>query len=196
VILDVAGKTQVFLTGTDKVTSLDPLTGKVNWEIDGATTECVTSTPTDGKHIFSSGGYPKNHVAAIAADGSGQVVWETKDRVYVPSMLVKDGYLYATMDAGIALCLEAATGKEQWKGRLGGNFSASPVLVGDLIHAVNESGEYFILKAGPAGLEILAQNKVGDEVYASPSIAGNEIFLRIAKYQGESRSERLVCFAE
>lgn len=196
VVLEAAGRTQLFLTGADKITSLDPLTGKVNWEIDGATTECVTSTPTDGVRIFSSGGYPKNHVAAIAADGSGKVEWETKDRVYVPSMLVKDGHLYATLDGGIALCLESATGKEKWKGRLGGTFSASPVLVGDRIHAVNESGDYFIFKADPAGLKILAQNKVADEVYASPSICGKEIYLRVAFYEGEKRSERLVCFAE
>ena len=196
VILEVAGKTQLFLSGIDKVTSLDPVTGAVNWEIAGATTECVTSTPTDGQHIYSSGGYPKNHVAAIAADGSGKVVWETNDRVYVPSMLVKDSHLYATMDAGIGLCLNAATGKELWKGRLGGNFSASPVLVGDQIHAVNESGDYFIFKAVPTGLEIIAQNKVGDEVYATPSIAGTGIILRIADYEGEKRGERLVCFGE
>lgn len=196
VILEVAGKTQLFLSGLDKVTSLNPATGKVNWEIDGATTECVTSTPTDGKHIYSSGGYPKNHVAAIAADGSGKVVWETNDRVYVPSMLVKDGMLYATMDSGVALCLDAATGAEKWKSRLGGNFSASPVLVGDQIHAVNEEGDYFIFKADPAGLEILAKNKVGDEVYATPSICGKEIFLRVAFYEGEKRHERLVCYGE
>jgi outer membrane protein assembly factor BamB len=111
-------------------------------------------------------------------------------------MLVKDGFLYATMDAGIGLCLDAATGAERWKGRLGGTFSASPVLVGDRIHAVNESGDYFIFKADPAGLEILAKNKVGDEVYATPSIAGKQIFLRVADYEGEKRRERLVCFGE
>ena len=196
VILEAAGKVQLFLTGTDKVSSLDPLTGKVNWEIEGATTECVTSTPTDGKHIYSSGGYPKNHVAAIAADGSGKVVWETNDRVYVPSMLVKDGHLYATMDSGVAICLDSATGAEKWKGRLGGNFSASPVLVGDKIYAVNESGDFYVFKADPEKLEILATNKVGDEVYATPSICGGNVFLRVAEYEGEKRSERLICFGE
>lgn len=195
VVLEVADKTQVFLTGTDKVTSLDPLSGRVNWEIDGATTECVTSTPTDGLRIFCSGGYPKNHVAAIAADGSGKVEWETNDRVYVPSMLVKDGHLYATLDGGVALCLDSATGKEKWKGRLGGNFSASPVLVGDRIHAVSESGDYFVFKADPAGFEILEKNRVGDEVYATPSICGEEIYLRVAFYEGEKRREKLVCYA-
>jgi outer membrane protein assembly factor BamB len=111
-------------------------------------------------------------------------------------MLVKDSHLYATMDSGVALCLEAATGKELWKGRLGGTFSASPVLVGDQIHAVSESGDYFIFKAAPAGLEIIAKNKVADEVFATPSIAGKQIFLRVADYAGEKRSERLVCFGE
>ena len=72
----------------------DPLTGKELWELKGSTTECVTSTVTDGKHVFTSGGYPKNHVAAVRADGSG-VAWENKSRVYVPSMLYRDGHLYA-----------------------------------------------------------------------------------------------------
>ncbi len=168
----------------------------MNWEIEGATTECVTSTPTDGTHIYSSGGYPKSHVAAIAADGSGKIVWETNDRVYVPSMLVKDGFLYATMDSGVAICLDAATGEEKWKGRLGGNFTSSPVLVGDRIHAVNESGDYYIFQADPAGFRILAKNKVGDEVYATPSVSGGNVFLRVAFYEGETRSEKLICFGE
>lgn len=193
IILEAAGKTQLFFTGCELVTSLDPETGKTNWEIEGATTECVTSTVTDGELIFSSGGYPKNHVAAIAADGSGKVVWETKNRVYVPSMLVKDGFLYGVMDAGIAVCWNSATGEELWKGRLGGTFSSSPVLVGDLIYAANESGEVFIYKADPAEFEIVAQNKLGDEIYSSPTICDSTIFLRVANFQGNQRQETLFC---
>lgn len=194
VILKAAGKTQLFLTGTEKVSSFDPATGELNWEIDGATTECVTSTVTDGKHIYSSGGYPKNHVAAIAADGSGKVVWEVNDRVYVPSMLIKDGHLYATMDSGVGICWDSATGEEKWKARLGGNFTASPVLVGDRIYAANESGSLFVFTANPEGCEILAENQIAGEIYATPTICGGQIFLRVADYEGETRSERLVCF--
>ena len=47
------------LTGCDLVTGLDPLTGKKLWETKGATTECVTSVVTDGRLVFTSGGYPK-----------------------------------------------------------------------------------------------------------------------------------------
>lgn len=196
IILEAAGKVQLFMTGTEKVSSFDPLTGATNWEIDGATTECVTSTVTDGERIFSSGGYPRNHVAAIAADGSGEVVWEVNDRVYVPSMLIKDGHLFATMDNGVAICWDSATGKEKWKARLGGNFTASPILVGDHIHAANESGEYFVFKAVPTDLEIVSQSKIADEVYATPTVCGGNIYIRAAFYDGENRTEKLICFGE
>src|SRR5882672_809801 len=165
VVLRVDGKDQLLLTGCDLVSSLDPLTGKVLWETAGATTECVTSTVTDGKNVFSSGGYPRNHLAAVRADGSGAVAWETKDRVYVPSLVIRDGRLYGVLDAGTAACWASDTGKELWKARLGGTFSASPVLAGDRIYAVNETGETFVFQANPEKFTLLSTNKLGDETF-------------------------------
>lgn len=195
IVLKVAGRDQLLMTGCDLITSLDPLTGETLWEVEGATTECVTSTVTDGTHVYSSGGYPRNHISAVKADGSKQIVWDNKERVYVPSMLVKDGYLYAVLDAGIAMCWEAATGKEMWKERLGGNFSASPVLVGNTIYATSEAGETHIFKADPNGFEGIAKNKLGDEVFATPAISRGEIFMRIANLVDGQRREQLVCIS-
>src|SRR5262245_27150569 len=93
IILSVARRDQLLLTGCDLVTSFDPLTGKKLWEIKGSTTECVTSTVTDGPLLFTSGGYPTNHVSAVRADGSGKIVWQNNTRVYVPSMRAHRGHL-------------------------------------------------------------------------------------------------------
>lgn len=196
IVFQIGGRPQLVLTGCNLVTSLDPLTGESLWEIEGATTECVTSTPTDGQHVFSSGGYPKNHMAAIKADGSGEVVWENNVRVYVPSMLVQGGYLYAVTDAGVAMCWKADTGEEQWKGRLGGTFSASPVLVGDRIFATNESGQTFIYRAQPDSFELLGKNQLGSEVFATPTFVRNEIFMRVAHFEGDNRQEVLYCLGK
>ena len=133
VVFNMDGRDQLILTGCDLVTSLDPLSGKKFWEFPGATTECVSTTVTDGNRIFTSGGYPKNHISAVETDGSGKVTWRNNIRVYVPSMIVKDGFLYAVTDAGIAICWNSATGEQMWKDRLGGTFSASPTLVGENI---------------------------------------------------------------
>ena len=197
IVLHVGGRDQLIMTGCDLVTSLDPLTGETLWETEGATTECVTSTVTDGTHVFSTGGYPKNHVAAVRADGSKKLAWEIKERLYVPSLLVKDGYLFAVQDAGIAVCWEAATGKTKWQERLGGKFSASPVLVGDLIYATSESGETTIFKANPNEFQqVGSKNKLGDEAFATPTFTRGQIFMRVAKRTDGQRQEQLICIGD
>ena len=196
IILNVAGREQLLLTGCDLVAGFDPLTGKKLWEIAGSTTECVTSTVTDGELIFTSGGYPKNHVSAVRADGSGKVVWENTTRVYVPSMIAFKGYLYAVQDAGIATCWKCTSGKEIWKGRLNGTFTGSPVLVGEHIYATNESGKTLIFKASPEAFELVAQNQLADEVMASPAICGSRIYMRCATKVNSLRQEMLYCIGK
>lgn len=193
IVLRVAGRDQVVMIGCDHVVSYDPLTGETIWEMEGSTTECVTSTVTDGQHIYSSGGYPTNHLAAIRADGSKSIAWKNDARVYVPSMLFHDGHLFAVMDAGVAICWNSATGEERWKSRLGGTFSASPVLVGDRIYATNESGETFVYRANPEKFELLSKNKMGDEVLASAAICDSHVFMRVARFVDGKRQEELVC---
>lgn len=193
IVLNVAGRNQLLFTGCDLVTSLNPLTGEEFWEVEGSTTECVTTTVTDGTHIFTSGGYPKNHIAAVAADGSGKIVWENTVRTYVPSMLQQDGFLYAVLDAGIATCRNSTTGKEAWKLRLSGTFSSSPVLVGDRLYAVNEEGITFVLKVTPEAVEKLAANQLGQNVFATPTICGGRIYTRVSHQEDGKRQEYLYC---
>ena len=196
IILNVAGREQMIFSGCKLVTSLEPLTGKKIWEIEGSTEECVTSTVTDGQLIYTSGGYPRNHLAAVHADGSGKVAWENGSRVYVPSMLLKDGYLYAMLDAGVATCWKCDTGKEMWKERVGGTFTASPVLVGELIYATDESGKTTIFKASPTAYSSVAENQLGEEGFATPTICGGRIYLRTASAVDGKRQEWLYCLGE
>lgn len=193
VTLNVAGSTQLILTGCDLVTSLDPQTGQTNWEFPGATTECVTTSVTDGERIFTSGGYPKNHVSAVFADGSGKLAWENNARTYVPSMLIHKQTLFAVLDAGIAICWDSASGQELWKGRLGGTFSSSTVLANGLIYAANEEGTTFIYEANREKFNLVASNKLGDNTFATPTICGSRIYQRIAATENGRRQEFAVC---
>ena len=196
IILNVEGREQLLLTGCDLVSSFEPLNGRKVWEIEGSTTECVTSVVTDGELVFTSGGYPKQHVSAVRADGSGEIVWEKNVRVYVPSMLVHQGYIYLVTDSGIARCWKSSTGEEIWRGRLGGTFSASPVLVSENIFATNEDGETFVFRADPEGFELVAKNKLGDHVIATPVFCDSRIFMRVATETGEGRQEFLYCIGD
>lgn len=195
-IVTIGGRDQVLMIGCDLVTSFEPLSGKKIWEVPGSTTECVTTVVTDGRLVFTSGGYPKNHISAVVADGSGKIEWENNVRVYVPSMLVRDGRLYCVTDAGVAMCRDCKTGKELFNLRLGGTFSSSPILVGDKLYACNEEGKAFVLKVTPASFEMLAENKLGDDIFSAPVICGGQVFLRVARQVDGKRQEFLYCFAQ
>jgi hypothetical protein len=191
-VVRASGREQMVLAGCNLISSYDPLTGKTLWEVSGSTEECVVTMVTDGQRVFASGGYPKNHAVAILADGSGKVAWQNTARVYVPSMIAKDGHLFAVMDAGLAVCWKSDTGEELWKERLGGDFFASPVMAGDRIYASNVAGKTFVFIATPKTFQLLAANQLGDEAYASPVICDSRIYLRAAK-KGEARQEFLYC---
>jgi len=193
IVHHVNGRDQLFFTGCKLVTSLDPLTGKKLWEAEGSTEETVTSTVTDGKHIVISGGYPKKHVAVLKADGSGKTVWEIPTQVYVPSMLEHRGFLYAVQDGGVAICWKFDTGKEMWKARLNGQFTASPVLVGENIYAVSEKGRTSIFRVNNDAFNLVGENQLGEEAMASPAICGGRIYFRVAFGQKSERREMLYC---
>jgi outer membrane protein assembly factor BamB len=186
------GRPQMVLAGCKLITSLNPATGKKLWEIEGSTEECVTTMGSDGVRVFASGGYPRNHTVAVMADGSGKIAWQNNTRLYVPSPIVKDGQVYAVLDAGLAVCWKSDTGEELYKERLGGDFFSSPVMVGERIYASNSRGKMFVFEASPGKFKILAQNQLGDEAYATPAVCGSRIYLRVAK-RSEEREEFLYC---
>ena len=196
VIYNLNGRDELIFQGCDLVTSLDPLTGKKLWETSGSTTECVSSIVTDGEHVFTSGGYPRNHVSAIKADGSGEVAWENISRVYVPSMIVYKDYIYAVMDNGNAMCWNSKTGKNMWRERLNRTTSASPVMVKDRIYAIDETGNFSVFSANPKEFKILAKNKIGDQAFATPVICDSKIFVRVAEIIEGKRQEFLYCIGE
>jgi outer membrane protein assembly factor BamB len=183
VVATVAGKPQLILSGMLEITSYDPDTGKKLWSCAGAAEVTACTAACSDKLVFASGGYPEKELLAVRADGSGDVskshvVWRTgKGVTYVPSPLYHDGYLYVVNDNGIASCLEAETGKQVWQERIDGEFSSSPVLVGDLLYVVNEAGKLYVLKTGPK-FEVVATNDLGDGGFATPTVCGGQIFLR------------------
>ncbi len=189
----VAGREQLLLSGTEKIASYDPSSGKPVWEARCLTMATSGTVVFEGDIVFGSGGYPKSETVAVKADGSGKVLWANSVKCYEQSMLVHDGYLYAFSDSGIAYCWNALTGEEQWKRRLEGPESASPLLVGDMIFATNEAGTTWVFKASPEKFEQVAKNQLGDSSFASAVAVDGQLFLRVGKGSGAGRKETLYC---
>ena len=123
-------------------------------------------------------------------------MWRNRQKVYISSLLSHDGLLFGHNDKGIAFCLDAANGDKKWQTRLGGNHSASPVLIGQHIYTASEEGVVTIFKPTGDGFEEVAKNDMGDEIMASPVAAYGNLFLRVADNGSSGRQETLYCIGE
>ena len=192
-ILTVAGRKQLVISGCNLFASYDPGTGKELWASKTTTTECVGTVVASGDLVFASGGYPKNLTVCVNARTPEKVVWKKPIRTYVPCMLTFEGHLYTVTDRGIGYCWEVSTGEEKWKARIGKSFIASPIISGGRIYASSDKGTTHVFSASPEGFKRLATNPLGTEIYATPSICGDRIYLRSASRAGGKRAETLYC---
>lgn len=182
-IREIDGRTQMVLSGSKSIASYDPHDGSMHWEIDGPTEQFVASMVYDGELFFMTAGFPTHHVMGIRPGGSGNVTeshvqWhEQSAKCYVPSPVVVGEHLFIADDRGTANCFDTATGKQLWKKRLGKHYSASLVAAQGLVYFLADDGVMKVVRPGPE-LDVVAENALGENCYASPAIAYGQLFIR------------------
>jgi outer membrane protein assembly factor BamB len=187
-IRDLAGRTQMVLTGSKSVASYDPNDGRLHWIIDGPTEQFVASPVYSEKTglIYITGGFPEHHILAIKPDGQGNVtkthvVWHSmKGAAYVPSPIVFGDYFFIVSDQGMGNCLDAGSGKILWQERFG-DHHASLVSANGLVCFLSDNGVTRVVKPGPE-FQLEAQNELGESCFASPAISDHQIFIRGDKH--------------
>ena len=186
------GRTQVVVNGTKRIRSYDLATGKLLWTCGGMTVNAIPSAVADETRVYCMSGYNGSAACAIPLDARGdltrddQLAWRySRGTPYVPSPLLVDGRLYFTQaNNALLTVLDAKDGKPILdRVRLPGqkSFYASPVAAAGRVYLVDREGTTLVLKPS-ARLEVLATNRLEDEVDASPAIAGKQLFLRGAKH--------------
>ncbi len=190
VLVPVAGgKVEMVLTVPGQMWGMDPLTGGLLWHaatgLDGNVSPSVVAA--DGV-VYATGGYSPTRTVAVKAGGRGAVTpeWTVNDAAYVPSPVVHDGHLYLVGHEGNAFCLDAKTGEQKGRRRVGGGAKvyASPVLADGRLYAVTRRAGTFVFEAAP-GMKQIAVNKfAGDEsdFNGSPAVNKGEMFLRSDRF--------------
>lgn len=75
------------------------------------------------------------------------------------------------------MCLDAKTGKSLERKRVGGNFSASPLLAANNLYLSSREGVVSVFQCGD-GLENIATNKFPSPILASPAVVGDDLLIR------------------
>ncbi len=80
-------------------------------------------------------------------------------------------------ERGIASAIDAETGQTVWKERLGGVFTASPVIANGKVYFIEESGKTYVVEAAHE-FNLVSTNDIRERVLASPAISNGILFLR------------------
>lgn len=183
-LIEIDGRNQLILPGSNVVQSLDPATGDEIWRLGYDGYSVIPRPIYDSGLVFVCTGYNRPSLLAIDPTGVGDVTdthlkWRTKEGIpHTPSLVAHDGKIATVSDKGIAVCFDAKTGKQLWRERIGGNFSASPLLVGDLLYLLSEQGDCTILDIASESPTKVAVNKLGERCLASFAVVENDLLLR------------------
>lgn len=183
VLVKQEGKDQLISLHADAITGYEPSTGNELWQFRYEGWSNVAVPVVGHGLVFVNTGYDFPQFFALKLGGKAEVsksdvAWRITRGIgaRVSPILVRDE-IYLTTDDGIVQCLDAKTGDQRWKERIGGQFCASPVFVDGRLYYCDQAGTTTVIAPGPA-FKQLAQNKLGDGFMSSPAIAGKAFFLR------------------
>ncbi|MEP7272347.1 MAG: PQQ-binding-like beta-propeller repeat protein [Acidobacteriota bacterium] len=175
---------QVISPGAFRATAYDPATGKEIWYVKYGDGFSNVPRPVyaDGL-VYICTGFQQPSLMTVRLDGRGDVTkshlaWSSNRGVpLTPSPLIVGEELYLITDNGIATCVDARTGAEHWRARVGGNHSASPIYADGRIYFLSEEGESVVIEPGKQ-FKVLSTNTLDGQTLASMAVSGGSIFVR------------------
>ena len=183
-LIDAGGRKQLVCTGAVETMSYDPATGKEFWKVKHpGESYSNTSRPLFCADMVMINTGASQQIWAVRPDGSGDVTdthvaWKLDKNVpFLPSMTVVGDFLYMISDDGIASCVEAKTGKNVWKKRVGGKFAASAIATEGRVYFFSQEGPTTVIAAERKYRELVV-NKLDEGFLATPAVAGKALFLR------------------
>lgn len=187
VVVQRDGHSDLISLGASALYGYNVDTGEELWRFDfNGYSNVAVPVIHDGLAIFSTA-YDKSSLLAVRLPEAGKKAgnitdshhaWSYKRNVmYKPTPVVVNERLYMIADTGVLTCLDPATGKGVYRHRVGGNFSASPIVAGDHIYLLNEDGDATVFTAGPA-FEPVSAGRFDEGFMSSPAVVGDTLILR------------------
>ncbi|MBX3747133.1 MAG: PQQ-binding-like beta-propeller repeat protein [Verrucomicrobiae bacterium] len=184
-VIEVEGRETLISPGPNWLYAYDPATGRELWKLDlGTLSFSLSARPVVGHGmIYLSTGYLRPELLAIRYGGGAEpsIAWRyTRGVPTMPSPVIVGEELYFVSDSGgLLTCLDAKTGREHYRERLGGDHSASLLHADGRIYIPGRNGTTAVVRPGTT-FHVLARNELPDPIMASKAVADGALFLRTA----------------
>lgn len=185
-IVEIGGRATLLSQGAHAIYAYDPATGEEWWKVEhpsGFSTCCVPQVREE--MLVVATGYMKPQVWGVklsgaAAEAKTEIIWRhTSNCPNMPSPVIHDNLVFIISDnGGVCSCLDLATGKVHWTQRIGGNFSATPLVAGGKLYLFDREGRTTVVAAAPKFKKIAQNTVFGGGCMASPAVAGKSLIMR------------------
>ncbi|MEO2015518.1 MAG: PQQ-binding-like beta-propeller repeat protein [Fuerstiella sp.] len=185
-LIEVNGQRQLIAPAAEATIAYAPENGAELWRVLHPGGFNVSARPLFAHgmaYVFTSG--LTGHFMAVRVDGSGDVTdthiaWSTtKSTPHIPSPVIVDDLLFMVTDkGGIVRCLNAKTGAEFWRKRIGGNHWASPLYAAGKLYFCSKEGDVAVVDASREVPETVVKNRMNARFIASPAVGGSSLILR------------------
>ncbi len=180
IVVESGGRAELISPAADWLYAYDPASGRELWKLPfGHLGFSITPRPVTGHGmIFMSTGFMKPEMIAVKLDGTHDIAWRyAKGAPTMPSPLLVGEELYFVSDAGVITCLDAKTGTEHYKERLGGDYSSSPIFADGKIYIGSRTGLVTVITPGKK-FEALGKNQLPGKIMATPAAVDGALFIR------------------
>ena len=170
------GSPELILTSdAHGISSLDPHTGKLNWELPVMKYRAVGSPIAASGLIFAAcgeGGNGKQMFAVQPPDAArkqaAKVAYNVNAKLpYVVTPVACGKLLFLWTDQGYVSCLDAATGKKLWQQRVEGAYFGSPIRIRDRLYCISREGQVVVIAAADK-YRLLGQTRLGEPSQSTP----------------------------
>lgn len=180
----IHGRPLLLSVGAKAIYGYDPLTGREHFRLECRMGQASSDRPAVvDDTVYFTIGWARGQLWAfkvhpdLTADDS-TIEWQLKRSVpNKPVPVVRGDLIFMVDDGGVASCVDRHTGDVLWHERVGGNYSASPLVIGDRVYFMNDEGKTVVVEAGRQ-FKVLAENHLDGGFMASPAVDGNALILR------------------
>jgi outer membrane protein assembly factor BamB len=177
------GRTELIVFGGNVLDGYEPATGKRLWHCHVFTGNRVISGPTlAGGTVYAVEGM-RGPLFAVRAGGAGDVTANNVLWKYAAATpdaacpAVANGLVFLATNYGVAVCVDAANGRELWKKRLADAFRASPLVSDGKVYFFAKDGKATIVEASRE-CQVVSRPELDEEIMASPAAARGDLFIR------------------
>ena len=146
--------------------------GGETWRWAGDCSGIATTAVLEGMFLIPSAG-----IAAVPVGGREPAWRAAKLAPGIASPVAWDGSIACLNRGGVLVVGDTADGGIRGQLRLAGMFWASPIVVGELLVALNTEGKAFLVTVADKP-EIVAENQLPGTFAATPAVADGSLYIR------------------